>query len=96
MRNPDIREPLKELDDKQVYNICHGELYGALDVVDSKPITRKKALVKIALDKLDLADRKRHYEAILAMKDEEVLLITCDETPVDFGGSGGPTHVSAP
>lgn len=39
--------------------------------------------------------RKRYIEEILTMKQEEVLLIGVDETPLDFGGSRN-IHVSAP
>jgi hypothetical protein len=64
-------------------------------MVEQKPITRKKALNRIALAKLDLEDRKRYIHQILALKASETELILCDETPIDFGGCGGKQHVSA-
>lgn len=62
----------------------------------SRPITRKNALNKIALEKLDLAYRQRYIQFILALDPYETELIFCDEIPVDFGGSGNEQYVLAP
>jgi hypothetical protein len=62
---------------------------------NSKPITRKRALQKPALEKLDLKAREAYIEWIIKLKEQDVLLIGCDETPMEFGGSSY-RHVSAP
>jgi hypothetical protein len=89
------RMPLGELDAKQVHNITQGRLHSQKDPIDSTPITRKRTLEKPALLKLDLHDRKRYIELILGLDPSNTILISCDETPLEFGGSGH-THVSAP
>lgn len=95
VRDISIRKPLQELGTQQVHNILRGKAHCQADPVDKRPIHRKRALNKIALEKLDLDDRKRYIEQVLALKAEEVELIFCDETPLDFGGCGGKNHVSA-
>lgn len=90
------RQPLRPLKAPQVHNIAQGLYHSALDKVNKKPITRKKPLQKIALEKLNLPHRERYIEEILLMKPSEVELILCDETPIDFGGCGGHKYVSAP
>ena len=87
MRGNDAREPLKELSDKQVHNICMDEAHCKQDPVDSRPLPRKRALEKPALEKLDLLDRQRYIDQILSLPSQYTLLITTDETPITFGGS---------
>jgi hypothetical protein len=89
------REPLGELDAKQVHNILQGKLHSEADPIDPRPITRKRTLEKPALYKLDLNDRKRYIHHILNLEASKTILISCDETPLEFGGSGY-SHVSAP
>lgn len=66
-----------------------------LPQIDSRPITRKRALEKLALAKLNLDNRKRYIELILSLDPANTILISCDETPLEFGGAGH-THVSVP
>jgi hypothetical protein len=89
------RKPLGELSAKQVHNITQGQLHSQADTIDSRPITRKRALEKPAIKKLDLDDRKRYCDLILGLDESKTILISCDETPLEFGGSGH-THASAP
>ncbi|KAF2808966.1 uncharacterized protein BDZ99DRAFT_533224 [Mytilinidion resinicola] len=89
------RKPLGTLDAKQVHNILQGKEHSQADPIDSKPIPRKRTLEKKALSKLDLDDRKRYIELILSLDPHNTILISCGETPVNFGGTGH-THVSAP
>jgi hypothetical protein len=88
------RKPLGELNAKQIHNIAQGQLHSSLDPVDQRPVTRKRALEKPALSKLNLIDRERYIEHILSL-DSSTILISCDETLLEFGGVGH-THVSAP
>jgi hypothetical protein len=89
------RKPLGEFDAKQFYNMTLGQLHSQADPIDSRPITRKRALESPSIQKLDFTDRKRYIEFILALDESKTILISCDETPLEFGGSGH-THVSAP
>ena len=87
MRRNDAREPLKELSNKQVHNICMDEAHCKQDLVDSRPLPRKRALEKPSLDKLDLPDRERYINELLRLLSQNTLLICTDETPITFGGS---------
>ena len=78
------RQALRELDAKQVHNIAQGRLHSSLDSIDQRPVTRKRALEKPALSKLNLPDRKRYIDHILSL-DDSTILISCDETPIEFG-----------
>jgi hypothetical protein len=89
------RQPLGTLNAKQVHNITQGALHSQADSIDIRPITRKRALEKPGLLKLNMRDRKRYIEFILSLDPDKTVLIGCDETPLEFGGSGH-THVSAP
>jgi hypothetical protein len=93
------RKPLTQLNVKQVHNITQTEAHGrhqyGKDGLDARPITRKRALEKPRLNKLDLDHRKRYIEQILALDEDNTILIGCDETPIEFGGTGH-THISAP
>ena len=95
MRRNDAREPLKELSNKQVHNICMDEAHCKQDPVDSRPLPRKRALEKPSLEKLDLPDRERYINQILSFQTKKTLLICVDETPIAFGGSQHH-HVTAP
>lgn len=90
------RRPLQELRPQQVHNVLQGQVHSKLDRVDDRPVTRKHALQKIALSKLDLPDRQRYIYELLELDEDKHVIITCDETPLQFGGSGHPSHVSAP
>ena len=48
-----------------------------------------------ALIKLDLGDRKRYIDQVHTMNDDDTIVISCDETPLVFGGAEH-THISAP
>ena len=87
MRRNDAREPLKELSNKQVHNICMDIAHCKQDPIDSRPLTRKRALEKPSLSKLDLPDRQRYIDQILSFQTKKTLLICVDETPITFGGS---------
>ena len=87
MRQNDAREPLKELSNKQVHNICMDKAHCKQDPSDSRPIPRKRALEKPALEKLDLPDRERYINELLRLPAQNTLLICADETPINFGGS---------
>lgn len=89
------RKPLGELNAKQIHNITQGRLHSEKDPIDSLPITRKRTLEKPALSKLNLDERKRYIEYILTLDEDKTILISCDETALEFGGAGH-THVSAP
>ena len=52
--------------------------------------------MKYALTDLDLAARESYMDQMLAIKEEEVVLICVDETPISFGGSNDCQHVLAP
>lgn len=89
------RQPIGLLDSKQIHNILQSEAHGRHQIgLDLKPITRKRALEKPHLSKLDLDDRKRFVELILALDSDKTILIGCDETPISCRGIGH-THVSA-
>jgi transposase len=92
---PPQRRALGELAPAQVHNICQGEKHNECDNYKKKPIRRLRALRKPALRKLDLLHRKRYCEQILAMDPRTTVIILCDETPMQFGGSGGRQHASA-
>ena len=87
MRGNNAREPLKELSNKQVHNICMDRAHCKQDLVDNRPLPRKRALEKPSLDKLDLPDRQRYIDQILSFQTKKTLLICVDETPITFGGS---------
>ena len=95
MRRNDAREPLKELSNKQVHNICKQKAHCKPDPFDTRPIPRKRALEKPSLEKLDLVDRARYINKILGYRSQNTLLICVDETPIHFGGSGRQ-RISAP
>ena len=88
------QKPLGELNAKQIHNITQGQLHSSLDPIDQHPVTQKRALEKPALSKLNLINRERYIEHILSL-DSSTILISCDETLLEFGGVGH-THVSAP
>lgn len=94
-RTTTTRKPLGELDSKQVYNITQGSIHSKADTIDSRPISRLRALEKVPFHKLNLPQRKEYCEWILSLDPAKTILIGCDETPLDFGGSGH-THISAP
>ena len=87
MRRNDAKEPLKELSNKQVYNICMDEAHCKQDPSNSCPLLRKQALEKLSLEKLDLPDREWYINKILRLSPQNTLLICADETPITFGGS---------
>ena len=87
MRRNDAREPLKELSNKQVHNICINEAHCKQDPSDNHPLLRKRALEKPSLKKLDLPDRERYINEILRLPPQNTLLICADETPITFKGS---------
>ena len=87
MRKKEVREPLKELGNRQAYNILLSKEHCAADPHDQRPISRKRKLEKTALDILDLSDRKRYCNEIQSHRSQYTLLICCDETPIGFGGS---------
>ena len=95
MRRNDAREPLKELSNKQIHNICMQRAHCKQDPADTRPIPRKRALEKPSLEKLDLDDRARYINEILGLRSQNTLLICADETSINFGGSGHE-HMSAP
>ena len=87
MRRNDAREPLKELSNKQVHNICMDKAHCKQDLSNNRPLLRKQALEKPSLKKLDLPDRERYINEILRLPPQNILLICADETPITFGGS---------
>lgn len=89
------RHPLGELNATQVHNITQGKAHSAADYIDSKPISRLRGNEKPPLKSLDLKDRQRFCKWILSLDPDNTILIGCDETPIDFGGTGH-THISAP
>jgi hypothetical protein len=95
-RDPKGRKPLEELAAQQVHNILQGPAHCKGDSIDSRPVNRKRALLKHHLTDGHLSERKVYIDKILQYKPAEVLLICVDETPVDFGGSIGHQRVNAP
>jgi hypothetical protein len=89
------RRHLGELKPTQVHNICHNNAHNQLDTIKQKPITRKKALRKPALEKLNLPKREQYVNQLRLMTAAKDELIVCDETPIQFGGSGIKQHASA-
>lgn len=90
----DFNTPLKPLDPCQVHNIAVSKPHCMADPVDQRPITRKRAIEKTSLDRLNLDDRRRYCDYLLSLP-ASAILINCDETPIDYGGSAH-AHVSAP
>ena len=96
LRSKNNRKPLKELAPQQVRNILRGAAHSMTDPRDTKPITRKRTLPKKKLNNNDLTAREQYCNQVLEMRQADYVLIAVDETPIDFGGSGGRQHVSAP
>jgi hypothetical protein len=100
MRNNDARMPLKPLSSNQVNKILTSKEHGMKDPVDNRPVTRHKQLRRPPLSKLKLPHRKVHIEKVLKMRDSNTVIVTCDETPIEYGGdplrqvlaSAGTTH----
>lgn len=89
------RKPLGDLAPQQVHNITQGKAHSAKDSIDSRPISRLRAVEKVPLHRLDLEAREKFCRWIQALDKDNTILIGCDETPLEFGGSGH-THISAP
>ncbi|SMR46070.1 unnamed protein product [Zymoseptoria tritici ST99CH_1E4] len=90
------RRPLQELDNRQIHNILRSKEHCAADPFDKRPVKPLRGIEKPALSKLDLPDRERHCDVIEGLNPHTTILITCDETPVDFGGSLGHQRILAP
>lgn len=85
-RSRDFDQPSNDLDPRQVRNIAVSHAHRMADPEGQRPITRKRALEKTSLDRPNLDDRRRYCDYLLSLPDSAIL-INCDLTTIDFGGS---------